>query len=202
MYRIGLSGNRYSGKDRISKLFRQIMIPVFNADAVLKFILHHDYKVLGQMKYCLGENLFTNGKLDFSKFQNTSVFEEVLSFVEPLILESYYKFEKKHTSAIYTIFHYSFLFERDIHKQMNKNISVFAPDNVRISRGVFASREKITTLDSLVKTEIRSTEKNQMADFVIHNYEYGDIYDSVCQIDKKIIDDYLKFKQTNKIITI
>ena len=41
MIKVGLSGNRYSGKTAISKMFKQIGIPVFDADIVLKFIIGH-----------------------------------------------------------------------------------------------------------------------------------------------------------------
>jgi len=41
MIKVGLSGNRYSGKTAVSKMFKQIGIPVFDADIVLKFIIGH-----------------------------------------------------------------------------------------------------------------------------------------------------------------
>ena len=40
MIKVGLSGNRYAGKDAVSRLFEQIRVPVFDADIVLKFILN------------------------------------------------------------------------------------------------------------------------------------------------------------------
>ena len=39
MIKVGLSGNRYSGKDEICNIFRKLTIPVFEADTVLKFII-------------------------------------------------------------------------------------------------------------------------------------------------------------------
>ena len=37
MIKVGLSGNRYSGKDRVSTLFSQISIPVFEADIIMNY---------------------------------------------------------------------------------------------------------------------------------------------------------------------
>ncbi len=199
MYRIGLSGNRYSGKDRVSKLFKQIMVPVFNADAVLKFILNWDYKVLGEIKLKLGSDLFHDGKLDFKKVSQNGNFDKILDFVEPIIMKSYSDFEKKNPKAIYTIFHYSLLFERNINNQMYKNISVFAPDNIRMNRSIFMTNEKITTIDILLKKEMCQFEKNKISDFVVHNYEMSDVYDKVNQIDRQIVDEFLNIKESSKI---
>ena len=49
---------------------------------------------------------------------------------------------------------------------------------------------------------MNTLEKNKMSDYTIHNYEYGDVYDSVSEIDKQIVDDYLKNKTTQKIQVI
>ena len=40
MIEIGLTGCRYSGKTSVSKMFKQIGVPVFDADTILKFILN------------------------------------------------------------------------------------------------------------------------------------------------------------------
>jgi dephospho-CoA kinase len=36
MIKVGLSGNRYSGKNEVCNIFRKLTIPVFEADTVLK----------------------------------------------------------------------------------------------------------------------------------------------------------------------
>ena len=41
MLEIALTGNRYSGKTKVSKVFNGIYIPVFDADTVMKFILNY-----------------------------------------------------------------------------------------------------------------------------------------------------------------
>lgn len=200
MFKIGLSGGRYSGKDRISKLFKQILVPVFNADAVLTFILHYDFKLLGELKGILGETYFKSGALDFEFLKkNTEKFELFLDYVEPVILQSYHRFEEKNKNSIYTIFHYSLLFERGLNKKMDKNIAVFAPDNIRFNRALLQTRADVLKLDKLVKSEMPALDKNTHSDFVIHNYEVLDVYDAVCDTDKKIVDLYLRLQSTKKV---
>jgi dephospho-CoA kinase len=49
MIKVGLSGNRYSGKNRIAKIFTQIGVPVFEADVILKFILNHNHELQAEI---------------------------------------------------------------------------------------------------------------------------------------------------------
>ena len=50
MIKVGLSGNRYAGKDAVSRLFEQIRVPVFDADIVLKFILNYNFEKASLLK--------------------------------------------------------------------------------------------------------------------------------------------------------
>ena len=49
MIKIGLSGNRYSGKNRVVNIFKQIGVPVFEADVIIKFILQHNYELQAEI---------------------------------------------------------------------------------------------------------------------------------------------------------
>ena len=49
MIKVGLSGNRYSGKSTVCKLFKQIGIPVFEADVILKFIISRDLETINMI---------------------------------------------------------------------------------------------------------------------------------------------------------
>jgi dephospho-CoA kinase len=192
MIRVGLSGSRFAGKDRISKLFKQVGVPIFDADVVLKFILNYNYELLGRVKSEVGEVCFTNGLLDMKSILNNKLFDKVMDIIEPDLFNSYKRFEEVHKGSVYTIFNSSILFERDWQKKMDYNISVFTPKNQRISRAQFTTTQSITDLHKLANSEIDELVKNRLADFVIHNYESNsDVLDDVCKIDKMIIDDYL-----------
>jgi dephospho-CoA kinase len=55
MIKVGLTGNRFSGKDTVCKLFEQIGVPVFNADVVLKFILNYNYEINYKIRNIFGD---------------------------------------------------------------------------------------------------------------------------------------------------
>lgn len=201
MVYIGLTGNRYSGKDRIARLFKQLHIPVFEADIVLKFALNYNVELLQELKKSIGEYYFDDGfNIDFDKVRYDNKFSDIISFFEDDIFSAYERFNKKNSNSIYTIFHSSILFEAGWDKKMKQNISVFSPVNSRIERCQFLTDYKLSQIYEFVKLEMGDLEKNKLSNYTIHNYEMiggCDTLDSVCDVDRKIIDSYLYSRISN-----
>jgi dephospho-CoA kinase len=197
MISVGLSGNRYSGKDRVSKLFSQISVPVFHADIVLRFIINYNYELQNDIVQSIGYDYFTiDGKLDTNKIKDESVFNKVIDIVESDLFEAYKRFCNKNGS-VYTIFHSSILFERGWHKKFDYNINVFAPTNDRLERCKRLTNKTISSIYKLAEDEMKDLEKNRLSNFVVHNYNktnlsIGDTLTQVNKIDQEIIDEYLK----------
>ena len=207
MVKIGLSGNRYSGKNRIATLFKQIGVPVFEVDVILKFILSHNYELQGEISDRVGRVYFKDGLLNEEKVKKDGVFSKIMEVVEPELYRAWQKFQEKNYKSIYCIFHSSILFEREWNKAMDFNITVFAPYTDRVERCKFLSNKSVSSIYSLSKSEMDELEKNKLSNYVIHNYNndspfYGDALTQVNQIDKKIIDNFLKNKMTDKEIAL
>jgi dephospho-CoA kinase len=203
MIKIGLSGNRYSGKKRVGKIFKQIGVPVFDADVILKFILQYNYELQTEISDRVGSKYFKNGVLDYEKVLIDGVFSKIIRIVEKDLFDAWRKFQEKNYKSIYCIFKSSLLFEVDWNKKMNYNISVFAPYADRLERCKYLTNESNSAIYLLSKSEMDELDKNNLSDFVIHNYDidsnfYGDSLTQVHKLDKKIIDNYLKGKSTTK----
>jgi dephospho-CoA kinase len=203
MIKLGLSGTRYSGKDTISKLFKQIGIPIFDADIVLKFILKYNYEILQKVRDKVGSKYFNAGSLNSNALIRDGLFNDVLDIVIPDMLEAYQIFENKNTYSIYTIFHSSLLFDRmDIYNEMDYTISVYSPITHRVERACQISKDRSfdnqILINNILSSEKSELDKNEMATFTIHNYNEFDILNQVNEVDKKIIDFYLKSLQTTK----
>jgi dephospho-CoA kinase len=203
MIKIGLSGNRYSGKYRVATLFKQIKVPVFEADVILKFILNHNYELQAEVSDRVGRVYFKDGKLNEEKVKKDGVFSKIMEIVEPELYRSWERYLEKNKKAIYCVFHSSILFERDWDKAMDQNISVFAPYADRIERCKYLTNKSVSSIYSLTRLEMDELDKNKKSDYVIHNYNnespfYGDALKQVNEIDKKIIDNYLKSQTTTK----
>ncbi len=204
MIKIGLSGNRYSGKTRVSNLFKRIDIPIFDADTILRFILNYNWELLADIKKEIGDEFFEGDFLKFDEIQDTTIFNKILDMVEPDIFRAYDIFNKKQKS-IYTIFHSSILFERSWYKKMDKSISVFASHTDRISRCKNITKMGLLPINNLSRTEMDTLEKNRLSDYTIHNYNdeitaFGDTFNQVCKVDQKIIDFYIFEESMKQVI--
>lgn len=208
MIKVGLSGNRYSGKDRVSTLFSQISIPVFEADIVMKFILMHNYELQNDIMNKIGYDYFNaEGQLDFDKVKNGKVFGSILTIIEKDLLNAYKRFSERHKESIYTIFHSSCLFEAGWNKKMHYNITVFSSTNDRLERCKYLTNKTVSSIYQLAQSEIPDIDKSKYSDFVIHNYNevnltLGDCLKQVNQIDQQIIDEYLKSEMSQKLIMV
>jgi len=202
MIKVGLTGSRYSGKDAAAKAFKQIGVPVFEADVLLKYILNFDIEVNKQIMDGYGRYIFTGAgaTIDPKEIKSKQDFERLLGFAENSLIRAYDRFREKNRESIYTIFHSSILFERGWNEAMDYSISVFSPNAERVARAELAERISRSKIDSLMSSEMDPLQKSKMSDFVIHNYEsaasvFGDSIMQVCKIDQQIVDKFLDKKQ-------
>jgi len=198
MMKIGLTGNRYAGKDSVARLFEQIGIPVFNADVVLKFILNFDVNVNKEILDNYNEYIFTgpNYMIDPKKIKSKEDFDKLVDFAEFPLKKAYEKFRLENSKSVYTIFHSSILFERGWDEYVDLSINVFAPKDVRSARYLKVTGQSKVKISEHLRNEMDDLIKSNKADYNIHNYSgaklaFGDLCDQVNNIDKEIIDGYL-----------
>ncbi len=200
MIKVGLSGNRYSGKDEVSNVFRKISIPVFEADVVLKFIIHHDAQVNQQIRNKLSLLFGTSGDYVSPEFARTKQeIDIILECAQHELFTAYDEFCYKNKSSIYTIFKSSLLYEKNWQKLMNYSINVFAPKITRMERFQEITGKKVSDIAYLLKNEIDDLDKNKMANFVVHSYKGRDIRRQVHEIDQFVIDSYLRFEKNENL---
>jgi dephospho-CoA kinase len=208
MIKVGLSGNRYSGKDRVSTLFEQISIPVFQADIVAKFILMYNYELQNDIMNKVGYEYFNqDGLLDYNKVKSSGNFDKIIDIIEPDLFKSYKRFNERNKESIYSIFHSSILFERGWNKKMHYNINIFSSTNDRLERCKYLTNKTVSSIYNLAQGEMKDIDKSKYSDFVVHNYNdinltIGDCLTQVNKIDQQIIDEYLKSEMSQKLIMV
>lgn len=208
MIKIGLTGSRYSGKSSTARIFEHIGVPVFDADVVLKFIINFDIGVNRKILESFGEYIFTgpDSTIDPKKIRTKKDFEKLVGFADFELKRAYEKFRLDHKKAIYTIFHSSMLFERGWHEEMDFNINVFAPKDIRSARGSDLTGLPLHKMSEMMRGEMHELSKNAMSTYIIHNYEsaekiLGELREQISNIDQKIIDKYLIEEHTDRIET-
>jgi len=214
MVKVGLTGCRYSGSTAVAKAFEQIGIPVFDADALLKFILNFDPIVNKDILDNYLKYPFTgpSATLDPAAVDNDKDFDKLISFAEAPLNDAYERFLEKNKKSIYTIFLSSILFERGWDGAMKHVICAFTPDGVRLRRAII-DRSNLSDYwkkksdngaglfsTSLFKGEMSAEEKSAKSDFIIHCYDtsgssVGDMTQQVSKVDDLILDTYFDHKE-------
>lgn len=203
MIKVGLTGNRFSGKSKIADAFKRISIPIFDADVVIKLIINYNYDIKDILINKFGSKYFKvdkdTHKINLSKINKEYKFGKVLDIIEKDLFNAYEKFEAKNKDSIYTIFMSSFLYEKRWDKKMDQSITVYAPFTQRIERGKKVLKHNFhdyMTLNYMLSSEMDELKKNSKSKFVIHNYNEFNIKTQVSKIDNSIIKDYILKKQT------
>jgi len=193
MLKIALTGTRYSGKTNVSKVFKQLQVPVFDADTILKYILNFKADTQSSIYQNVGSYLFNNGKLDKSFFVTKYIFDKTIDIAEFELFEAWSRFTDKNKDKPYIIFESSIIFERDWKKKFDGTICVFAPKEERVRRARENTAKRIDQLWTQMDSEISEFDKNTASTWIIHNYEDApDILKQINNIDTKIIDLYLE----------
>jgi dephospho-CoA kinase len=206
MIKIGLTGNRYSGKDKVANLFKSISIPVFDADVILKFLINHNFELTHKISKRIDKSFFKSGdNLDINKVTGP-VLDDIIDIVEPELIKAYDNYKLKNINSIYSIFHSSILFERGWDKKMDNNISVFSPMTDRVNRCREITNQSISDVYNLAQNEMKDLSKNTLSTYVIHNYDddsstkaIGDLLTQINRIDQRIIDMYLLTERKKRL---
>lgn len=188
MIKVGLTGNYYSGQYEIAKLFEELDVPVFDADLILKYLINYSTPHIEKIKSVFGENVYHMGLLKFNRFTDNKSWNKLIDVVEFDIVKTYERFRLNHKDDLYTIFKYSFLFERKMDTSMDYNISCYRPKNHRKVDMMSLTYMDNYAINSLLENEMDELFKNKKADFTIENYNRsGDIdSDIIIGLENKV----------------
>lgn len=201
MIKVGLTGNRFSGLDKVSNLFRRISIPVFEADVVLRFIIYHNKEINQEIIKRLSDLNRTVGFYVLPSYaKSLDEINIVLDCTKKELLKAFDKFCEKNKKSQYVIFKSYILFEADFYEKMDYNINIFIPKASRMEKCRKLTQFKITDIAVLFKNELDELEKNRCSNFVIKAYNldksslFNDlkVNQQVNEIDKFIVDKYLE----------
>jgi len=192
MLEIGLTGSRKSGKDGIAKLFSQLGVPVFDADAIVKYLLNYRPGIAQSVEKAFGKEYVYSGYINQLAFDTDEKFSALIDLIEFELFESYHKFKQKQKDKSYVMFHSSMIFEKNYQKKFDSIVNVFAPTADRMERYIMQTGDPITLVQNLFSKEISDLSKNQNSNFIIHNYQDApDVLDQVQNIDDKLVDKFL-----------
>ncbi len=174
MIKIGITGGIGSGKTTVCKIFEQFGVPVFYADDEAKKLLQKK-EIIHLLEPAFGNAIIdSNGNIDRTKlatlvFNDEVQLKKLNAIIHPEVAKIFENWLQKNKGQQYIVKEAAILFESGASKALDKNISVSAPLELRISRVMRrdnVAREKV--LDRM-KNQFSDEERGALADHVIIN---------------------------------
>ncbi len=189
---IGITGGIGAGKTLICEIFKNLGIPVYNADNRAKWLMSNHPELKKNIILHFGEKAYFDQALN-RRYLAEHVFnhEESLnllnSLVHPKVQKDYLNWVNNQNSP-YCIKEAALLFETGSYKNLDKNILVYAPTEVRISRVLrrdpFRKEEEIR---QIIDKQMSDREKRALADITIYNDDKHMILPVVLNIHVRLI---------------
>lgn len=176
MLSVGISGGMGSGKTLVCNIFKVLGIAVYDSDLEAKRIMETNEEVKKEIINLLGEesylnNLTLNRKFIAQKvFNQTDLLSKLNQIIHPAVREDAEVWSIKlsqHNN--YFIRESAILFETGLYKQLNYNILVIAPRELRIQRVKNRDRLSEEEIDIRMNQQWNDEQKLPLTDFVIIN---------------------------------
>lgn len=140
MRKIALTGNIGSGKSVVSMVFRQLGIPVFDADSEAHKA-YDDPQMQKAISELFGDEVLdTNGRID-RKVLGSKVFNDKLnldrltSLIHPWVMDRFYAWtDEQHTASPLVIMESAILFEYGLTGLFDQVVLVTSPQSLRMKR--------------------------------------------------------------------
>ena len=186
MLSIGLTGGIGSGKSIVAQIFSTLGVPVLDADALAKKIMHENDEVKSEIIHAFGVESYNEQGLNRSFIANI-VFKDPFqlqllnSIVHPATIEAS-KIWASQQNAPYTIKEAALFFESGSAEGMDIIIGVYAPDSLRIQRVMQRDQISISEVLNRMNHQISQTIKMKLCDKVIINDEQSLLIPQVLEL--------------------
>lgn len=193
MFKVGITGGMGSGKTLVCRIFEIFSIPVYYADHHAKRLMESDLSVREALGKLFGPTVITNDKIDREKiarivFKDQAALKALNSIIHPAVRKDFDVWINNYLHCDYVIEEAAILFESGAYKLLDFNITVSAPEEIRINRIMnrdCASRESVL---SRLRNQMREDERNRMADDIIINDESELLIPQVVRLHQRILE--------------
>jgi len=191
MLKIGLTGNIGVGKTTISKIFKELGIPIFNSDLFSREAENELYIKQG-FKNVLGEDIYVDGELDRDRmrkmiFTDRSLLSKIQGLVLPYVTEKFDEFSKEHKDEPYIILESAIIFETDSQGMFDYIITVIADDDIRIKRVLARDKTTLEEVQNKINNQFSQDTKIFKSNFIIEN-NGEDLINSLSDLDREVLE--------------
>ena len=172
--KVGITGGIGTGKSFVSKIFKSLNIPFYDADQEAKLVMVKDNRVREALVQAFGRDTYleegevNRAYLSGMVFNDPQKLARLNSIVHPAVIQASVDWANRQT-APYILKEAALLYESGSYKNLDYTILVTAPEELRIERVM--QRDKVEREDVLrrMARQMPEEEKLQYADFLIHN---------------------------------
>lgn len=190
--KVGITGGIGTGKSFVSKIFKTMGIPFYDADLEAKLIMVKDNNIRMALVKAFGpETYFKDGSLNrvyLSKqvFDNSQRLEMLNNIVHPAVIRAGVDWSNAQNGP-YSLKEAALLYESGSYKKLDYTILVTAPEELRIARVM--KRDKVSREEVLnrIQKQMPEEEKLKFADFVIHNDEQQPLLPQIINIHHTLL---------------
>ncbi|OJJ15892.1 dephospho-CoA kinase [marine bacterium AO1-C] len=174
--KIGITGGIGSGKSIICRIFQTLGIPVYDADSRAKWIVNHHPDLRKELIAEFGAEAYDAQGNYNRAYMAKQVFNDgnrvkVLNrLIHPRVGQDFVDWTHQNSNAPYLLKEAALMFESGSFLALDKIITVFAPEEVRIQR--ILKRDPHRSEDqikAIFGKQLAEEEKIKRADFVVQN---------------------------------
>lgn len=201
MLKIGITGGIGSGKSIVTKVFSILGIPVYDADSRAKYLMAHDDFLKLELIKLFGNECFVNNDLDRKfianqVFNNSTKLSQLNALVHPAVGRDFENWCRQYLHLPFVVKEAALMFESEAYKQLDKIITVFAPEKIRIQRVLNRDRHrKYEDVKAIIANQFPEDRKIASADYIIYNDDKQLVIPQVLKIVTEFSDLFIVEEQ-------
>ncbi|NGM62272.1 dephospho-CoA kinase [Sphingobacterium sp. SGG-5] len=172
--KVGITGGIGTGKSFVSKVFKTLGVPFYDADVEAKLVMTKNEEVRQALVHSFGPDTYfddgqvNRGYLSGIVFNDPEKLTLLNSIVHPAVIQASVDWSNKQT-APYILKEAALLYESGSYKNLDYTILVTAPEELRIQRVMQRDGAEREDVLRRMARQMPEEEKLQYADFLIHN---------------------------------
>ncbi len=196
MIKVGITGGIGSGKTSVCRIFELFGIPVYYADERAKWLMHHNEALKSSIQDLFGTDIYKEDGLDRKKlagivFNDKAALKQLNALVHPAVAMDTKSWFEAQSNVPFALKEAALIFEVGGEKSLDKVITVFAPQELRINRVTKRDQVHRDAILARMKNQMNEMDKVSKSDYVIINdgnhsliHQAMTIYHDLHQLDQ------------------